>query len=234
MVTLSYPQSLRPAVNDSALLTESAILASLAIERSRAEQQRLAAQALIQDQALHDALTHLPNRRLLVNNLNLALAAHRRNGHVGALMFLDLDNFKPLNDRHGHAVGDLLLIEVAQRLRQHVREMDTVARFGGDEFVVLLSDLGADAAMAREQAHSAAQKLSQTLAEPYLLTPAAGAAASENVTHRCTASIGLLVFNGGTATADALLEQADAAMYQAKQAGRNRVHCVEDNAATAA
>jgi diguanylate cyclase (GGDEF)-like protein len=232
-VTVTHKNPASTQAGHTRLIAEAAVLASLAIERSRSEQQRLAAEALMHEQALHDALTQLPNRRLLVNNLNLALAAHRRNGHLGALMFLDLDNFKPLNDQHGHAMGDLLLIEVAHRLRQQVREMDTVARFGGDEFVVLLSDLGADAEAVNAQAQATAQKLSLTLAEPYLLTPAAENEAPGSVTHRCTASIGLLVFNGGTGSAEALIEQADAAMYRAKQAGRNRVHFLESGPTTA-
>ncbi len=181
-------------------------------------------EAAMQRQAFHDGLTQLPNRRLLVNNLELALARHKRNGLLGALMFLDLDNFKPLNDRHGHDIGDLLLIEVAQRLRRNVRENDTVARFGGDEFVVLLSDLSADADQSARQAQAVAQKLLHTLAEPYTLTQRTDPAHEKSVTHHCTASIGLVLFNGGAFDAETLIRQADQAMYRAKEAGRNAVH----------
>jgi len=177
----------------------------------------------IQRQALHDSLTQLPNRRLLVHNLQLAMGAHKRNGLMGALMFLDLDNFKPLNDTHGHGVGDLLLIEVARRLRQSVREIDTVARFGGDEFVVLLSDLHTDRDTSTEDARTVAHKLLRTLAEPYVLTENPDEDGAKVVTHRCSASIGVILFNGDEVTADELIRQADQAMYGAKQAGRNTV-----------
>jgi diguanylate cyclase (GGDEF)-like protein/PAS domain S-box-containing protein len=178
----------------------------------------------IQQQALHDSLTELPNRRLLMNNLNLAMAGHRRNKLLGALMFLDLDNFKPLNDAHGHRVGDLLLLEVARRLKSHVRETDTVARFGGDEFVVLLGHLQADPQASTEQAMAVAQKLRLALSEPYVLNAAPDNAAPRMVEHSCTASIGVVLFDGTRDEAEDLLKRADTAMYQAKQAGRNTVH----------
>lgn len=181
----------------------------------------------IQQQAFHDSLTELPNRRLLMNNLNLAMAGHRRNKLMGALMFLDLDNFKPLNDAHGHRVGDLLLLEVARRLKSHVRETDTVARFGGDEFVVLLGDLQADPRASAEQAMAVAQKLRLALSEPYVLNAAPDNAPPRMVEHRCTASIGVVLFDGARDEADDLLKRADMAMYQAKQAGRNTVHLAD-------
>lgn len=181
----------------------------------------------IQQQAFHDSLTELPNRRLLMNNLNLAMAGHRRNNLMGALMFLDLDNFKPLNDAHGHRVGDLLLLEVARRLKSHVRETDTVARFGGDEFVVLLGDLQADPQASAEQAMAVAQKLRLALSEPYVLNAAPDNAPPRMVEHRCTASIGVVLFDGARDEPDDLLKRADMAMYQAKQAGRNTVHLAD-------
>ncbi len=181
----------------------------------------------IQQQAFHDSLTELPNRRLLMNNLNLAMAGHRRTKLMGALMFLDLDNFKPLNDTYGHRVGDLLLLEVARRLKSHVREADTVARFGGDEFVVLLSDLQTDPQASTEQAMAVAQKLRLALSEPYVLNAAPDHTPPRMVEHRCTASIGVVLFDGGRDEADDLLKRADMAMYQAKQAGRNTVHLAD-------
>lgn len=180
---------------------------------------------LVHELAYHDTLTGLANRRLLLDHLELALASNRRHGRHGALLFLDLDNFKPLNDRHGHHMGDLLLVEVARRLLHCVRELDTVARFGGDEFVVLLSGLATTAEAARQQAAQVAEKARCALAEPYrLVTGHDGPPAT--VEHHCTASVGVLLFTGSgerEGAAEALLDQADAAMYQAKQAGGNAV-----------
>ena len=180
------------------------------------------AQEKIRELAFHDTLTRLPNRRMFLDRLNLAMAANRRSGRYGAIVFMDLDNFKPLNDRHGHNVGDLLLIEVAHRLLANLRAMDTAARFGGDEFVVLLTDLSADRALAEEQSRQVARKLLDVLAEPYRLD-AVHSAGTLTVEHRCTATAGIVLFSNGEQNADALLDRADAAMYSAKQAGRNRV-----------
>lgn len=173
--------------------------------------------------AFFDALTALPNRRLLSDRLGQTLLANQRSRLFGALMFLDLDNFKPLNDAHGHAVGDLLLIEVANRLRACVRQTDTVARLGGDEFVVMLSELDQDASTSRSQASAIAEKIRVSLARPYSLTPGPGARGSSTVEHRCTGSIGVVLMAPDAADQEALLKQADAAMYQAKAGGRNRV-----------
>jgi diguanylate cyclase (GGDEF)-like protein/PAS domain S-box-containing protein len=177
----------------------------------------------IRQLAYFDALTGLPNRRLLNDRLNHAMASSKRNGLYGALMFLDLDNFKPLNDTHGHVVGDLLLIEVAHRLSACVREMDTVARLGGDEFVVMLSELEADKAQATAQAGAVAEKIRATLAEPYHLTVVQSGEEEKSVEHRCSASIGLVMFIDHEASQADLLKWADAAMYQAKDTGRNKV-----------
>lgn len=180
---------------------------------------------LVHELAYHDTLTGLANRRLLLDHLELTLAGNRRHGRHGALLFLDLDHFKPLNDRHGHHVGDLLLVEVARRLRHCVRELDTVARFGGDEFIVLLSGLAPEADLARQHAAQVAEKARRALAEPFRLTVEHDGVAAA-VEHRCTASVGVLMFAGPSereGTAEALLDQADAAMYQAKEAGGNVV-----------
>ncbi|MDP2004314.1 MAG: sensor domain-containing diguanylate cyclase [Rubrivivax sp.] len=182
--------------------------------------------ALVRELAYHDTLTGLANRRLLLDHLELALASNRRHGSHGALLFLDLDNFKPLNDRHGHRVGDLLLVEVARRLSHCVRELDTVARFGGDEFVVLLSGLAADADAAGRQAALVAEKARRAVAEPYVLQTDP-AALAPTVEHRCTVSVGVVLFDAiaeREGAAEGLLDQADAAMYQAKEAGGNVVN----------
>ena len=169
----------------------------------------------------------MPNRRLLYDRLNQTMAASARSGYYGALMFLDLDNFKPLNDQHGHDVGDLLLIEVAERLKGCVREMDTVARFGGDEFVVMISELSLEKQESLAEAGIIAEKIRRQLAEPYLLTVKRRDRPDEAVEHQCTASIGVVLFVNHEAGPDKILKWADAAMYRAKESGRNRV-CVVD------
>ena len=184
-------------------------------ERKRAEEN-------IRALAFHDDLTQLPNRRLLDDRLTQAIAAGRRSGRCGALMFLDLDNFKPLNDVHGHSVGDLLLVEVARRLTRCVRATDTVARFGGDEFVVLSEGLEADRQTAAEQAGAVAEKIREALAEPYVLTVAEEGRALLRIEHRCTTSVGVALFTAADAPDD-VLQWADLAMYRAKVAGRNGV-----------
>ena len=174
--------------------------------------------------AFHDPLTRLPNRRLLSDRLAQAMSASKRNGLYGALMFIDLDNFKPLNDTHGHGVGDLLLIEAASRLKSCVREMDTVARFGGDEFVVMILELAVDRVESAAQAFLVAEKIREALSESYVLTIRNEEAPDASVEHNCTASIGLTLFTGHENSQEAVLDCADAAMYHAKDAGRNRVH----------
>ncbi|MDO8272951.1 MAG: GGDEF domain-containing protein [Gammaproteobacteria bacterium] len=173
--------------------------------------------------AFHDPLTQLANRRLLSDRLGQAMTASKRSGHYGAVIFLDLDNFKPLNDMHGHEVGDLLLLEVAHRLTRCVREMDTVARFGGDEFVVLLGNLDIDKDRSVTQAGMVAEKIRATLAEPYFLTRKRGDNAEVPVEHHCTSSIGVVLFINHEASPEDILKWADMAMYQAKESGRNRV-----------
>jgi diguanylate cyclase (GGDEF)-like protein/PAS domain S-box-containing protein len=174
--------------------------------------ERKAAEAAIEQLAYHDPLTQLPNRRLLQERMQHAMACSARTGHEGAVLFLDLDRFKSLNDTHGHDMGDLLLQQVAQRLIACVREGDTVARLGGDEFVVMLEGLSKDRLEAAAQAESAGEKILAELNRPYLL------GAQE---YSSTPSIGGTLFLGHPHTAEELLKQADIAMYQAKAAGRN-------------
>ena len=162
--------------------------------------------------AFYDPLTNLPNRRLLVDRLGKALVTSGRSQTRGALLFIDLDNFKDLNDTMGHDVGDQLLEKVANRLSLCVRQGDTVARFGGDEFVVMLVDLSAEVASAVDQVKTVSQKILETLNLPFEL---------RGSVHFSTPSIGMTLFSGQHQTVDDLLKRADLAMYQAKEAGRN-------------
>ena len=177
---------------------------------------RKQAEEQIRNLAYFDALTKLPNRRLLMDRLNQALISSHRSGKFGAVLILDLDHFKTLNDTQGHDVGDRLLIEVAQRLNTNVRQEDTVCRLGGDEFVVILEALGEDEQHAAQQAEIIAEKVRYALNQPYSLS------ISETRFHSAT-SIGLTLFCGQDASVDMLLKQADVALYQAKDAGRNLV-----------
>jgi diguanylate cyclase (GGDEF)-like protein/PAS domain S-box-containing protein len=193
---------------------------------------RKLAEAQIYNLAFYDPLTSLPNRRLLDDRLGQALATSKRSQRYSALMFIDLDNFKPLNDLHGHAVGDLLLVEVARRIGACLRESDTVARFGGDEFVVILSELHVDKAGSAAQAGIVAEKIRNTLAEAYTLTlQRASDAEPLTVEHRCTSSIGVALFLNQGTTAEEVLKHADLAMYQAKEHGRNTIRFYESQAA---
>ncbi|HZV53523.1 MAG TPA: EAL domain-containing protein [Rhodocyclaceae bacterium] len=174
--------------------------------------QRKEAEEQIRNLAFFDPLTQLPNRRLLIDRLGLAIATAARHHFHGALLFLDLDYFKLLNDTEGHDAGDQLLIEVARRLRACVREGDTVARLGGDEFVVMLEDLSEDESEAATQAETVGQKILETVAEPYTL---------KGRDYHGTLSIGVSLFNHTHQGVDELLKRADVAMYQAKSGGRN-------------
>lgn len=173
--------------------------------------------------AFYDSLTDLPNRRLFHDRLAQAIVASKRSGCYCALMFLDLDNFKQLNDLRGHAAGDLLLIEVARRLSACVREVDTVVRFGGDEFVVLLSQLDTDSGVSTEQARAVAEKVRASLAETYHLSVVQAGQGTMAIEHHCSASIGVVVFDSQNAVQSDILKWADSAMYQAKEAGRNTI-----------
>jgi diguanylate cyclase (GGDEF)-like protein/PAS domain S-box-containing protein len=192
------------------------------------------ARKLIEDEirnlAFYDELTKQPNRRLLNDRLVQCMAASKRNGRYGALMFLDMDNFKPLNDTHGHKAGDLLLVEVARRINKCVREADTVSRFGGDEFVVMLNELDADKAKSIREAGIVAEKIRIALAEPYFLTIQQTGKAKITVKHHCTSSIGVVMFLDHEYCAEDIIKRADAAMYQAKNGGRNQVRFFDPDA----
>ena len=175
--------------------------------------ERKAAELEIERLAFYDALTELPNRRLLMDRLTQAALESRRRHQYYALLFIDLDSFKGLNDSLGHAQGDALLREVADRLRSCVRDSDTVARLGGDEFVVLLGDLGGQAVQAADAAESLGMKINAALENTYILTGA---------TYRLSASIGVTLFDGDDVDdIDQPLRRADLAMFQAKADGRN-------------
>lgn len=161
-------------------------------------------------QAGHDSLTGLPNRALLSDRIGQAIAHAERSKRLLAVCFLDLDQFKPVNDRHGHEVGDKLLIEASRRMEDELRGADTLARIGGDEFVLLLTDLEELA-----EAEIILQRIIERLAAPYLL---------DNISLEVTASIGVAIYPSDNAEPDILLRHADNAMYQAKQEGRNRFH----------
>jgi diguanylate cyclase (GGDEF)-like protein/PAS domain S-box-containing protein len=190
--------------------------------------QRKLVEEKIHQLAFYDELTGLPNRRLLMDRLGQALAVCERSGQHGAVMFMDLDNFKPINDSYGHKAGDLLLIEVARRLACNVRKVDTVARFGGDEFVVVLNELGEGDAECREHAIIVGKKILAALAEPYRLTSDPEGTARIIAHQDVGASIGVAIICPDS-NAENVLKWADKAMYHAKEAGRNRIEFYQAN-----
>lgn len=174
--------------------------------------ERKMAEEKIHHLAFYDALTLLPNRRLLNDHLRRAMATGTRNMQYAALLFIDLDNFKSLNDTQGHSIGDMLLIEAARRIQTCVREVDTVARLGGDEFVIIVGDLSENREQAASQAMQVGEKVRESLAQVYTLN---------EMEHHSSASLGISLFIGETIGLDDLLMHADTALYQAKNAGRN-------------
>jgi len=176
-------------------------------ERKQAEEE-------IRHLAFYDPLTTLPNRRLLLDRLNQALSSSERSRQHGALLFLDMDNFKSLNDRLGHNVGDQMLVEIAHRIKSNIREADTAARLGGDEFVVLFENMGLEVEEASQRVAVIAEKIRATLSEPFRF--------NQHV-HASSPSIGVCVYQGSATSADELIKHADIAMYQAKNTGRNRI-----------
>ena len=206
----NYPEWLTISVvkNDDDEVTHYVASFTDMSERKEAEQH-------IHQLAFYDPLTHLANRRLFVERIEHARQISQRSRQYGALLMLDLDHFKVLNDTQGHYAGDKLLFEVGQRLRQHVREADTVARFGGDEFVVLLEDLNSKKDTAVNLASAIAEKIQFELRRPYQLT--------DRYEYRITHSIGVVLFQGEGTSVEDLLKQVDVALYEAKAAGRNTI-----------
>jgi diguanylate cyclase (GGDEF)-like protein len=183
----------------------------------RSWNQRLVLEEEIRALAFYDSLTGLPNRNLFTDRLRQASTKSSRSHSHAALLYVDLDNFKELNDTLGHAEGDRLLQLVADRLATSLREGDTVARFGGDEFVVLLEDLGADYGAAAANTMVSANKIRNALNLPYKLLGAASPG------WHCSPSIGIAVFVGQSETMDTVLDKADKALYQAKKSGKNTI-----------
>ena len=179
---------------------------------SRNVTQRKASEEEINKLAFYDPLTHLPNRRLMVDRLRQALSISSRSGRIGAVQFIDLDNFKTLNDTQGHDMGDLLLQQVAQRLTASMRQGDTVARLGGDEFVVMIEELSDNREEAAALAEVIGEKILAAISKPYRLG---------GLDYEITPSIGITLYSDHQQSTDELLKQADLAMYQAKSAGRN-------------
>ncbi|WP_301102586.1 EAL domain-containing protein [Propionivibrio sp.] len=184
--------------------------------------QRKAVEDQLHKLAFYDPLTQLPNRRLLLDRLGHALAGRERSLNQGAIMFIDLDNFKTLNDTQGHDVGDRLLVEAGKRLQSSVRQGDTVARLGGDEFVVMLEELAADSLLVA-QVKGMAEKILGVLALPYQIELQTEFGKHTTLNYQCTASIGVTLFGTRGENVDELLKQADLAMYQAKDSGRNTI-----------
>lgn len=170
-----------------------------------------------------DSLTAIPNRRFLMDHINQTMLLSKRTNNYGALLYLDLDEFKPVNDLYGHEVGDLLLIEVANRLKASVRETDTVARIGGDEFVVMLTKLKKDKSISESEAMVAAEKIQSTLAKPYVLKIKNKQGLETTIEHHSTACIGVALFIGDEVSQTEILSLADDAMYLAKNAGGNTI-----------
>jgi diguanylate cyclase (GGDEF)-like protein/PAS domain S-box-containing protein len=179
---------------------------------------RKLAQDRIKELAYFDSLTGLPNRRLLQDRIEQALIGSQRTRDCGAIVFVDLDNFKLINDTRGHAEGDQVLMSMAERLRGCVRLGDSVARLGGDEFVVLLEALSSHPWTAAKQAEAVAEKCREALLEPYSVG---------GMEFNTSASLGLVLFSGADLPFSELMKRADTAMYEAKAAGRNRVVCFE-------
>ncbi|MFH2139420.1 MAG: diguanylate cyclase [Pseudomonadota bacterium] len=210
-----------PCIDELGNLTHGINLMAEQLQQDRAQlQQRIdEATEQLRQLAFFDVLTGLPNRRLLSDRLDQVLAASMRSERYAAVMFMDLDKFKPLNDKYGHSVGDLLLIDAARRIESCLRAVDTVARFGGDEFVVLLNELDEDREQSTRQAQTVAEKIRATLSQPYHLLYQTADQPPLAVSHECTVSIGMVLFHGQQANHEQVLARADAAMYQAKESG---------------
>ncbi len=203
-----HRQPAKPSAAELTLIEHYAYLTQLVIERRKHEDE-------ISHIAFHDPLTQLPNRRLLVDRMQQALAASARNCRHGAVLFIDLDNFKTLNDNKGHDIGDLMLTEVALRLQGPIRKGDTVARLGGDEFIVMLTDLDENFEKSALLARLVGEKMLEAISQPYIFN---------DYEYHSTASIGISMFYGSADTVENLLRHADTAMYQSKHAGRNTLH----------
>ncbi|MCP4070565.1 MAG: diguanylate cyclase [Hyphomicrobiales bacterium] len=176
--------------------------------------QRKEAEGKIAYYAYYDPLTRLPNRTFFLHHLEKSISSSSRSGIFKALLFLDIDNFKLVNDAHGHLIGDLLLKEVANRISKVVRANDTVSRLGGDEFVILLDSIGESETVANTNATTVANKIIEEFSRGFVL---------DGERHNCTASIGIYPFNGDNTDCEVLIKNADTAMYEAKKNGKNKI-----------
>lgn len=195
------------------------------ITREITERKKL--QEKIEQLAYCDTLTKLPNRRSLEDKINFIMSKSERSQKYCALVFIDLDNFKPLNDTYGHNVGDILLIEVANRLKSSIRKLDAVARIGGDEFVIVLDEFDEDIKTSKENIFKVVEKIRINLAQPYKFSIINEDKENIDIVHHCTASIGICMFKGEQESSINIFKCADSAMYEAKESGRNTIKFFE-------
>ena len=181
----------------------------------------------VKELAFYDPLTGLANRRLLRDRLSQMLLISERTQKFGAVLFIDLDNFKPLNDQHGHLVGDGLLMQIANQLKMCIRATDSIARFGGDEFVILLNALGADKTESILQAVHVAEKIQAVMNRTFSLQVKHDGIPNQHIDHVSSASIGLTLFQGTQFDQHALIQMADTAMYEAKRQGGGKISLFE-------
>ncbi|MES2012383.1 MAG: EAL domain-containing protein [Pseudomonadota bacterium] len=205
-----YPErlSITAVIDDAGKITNYVAAFSDITQHKKAEE-------TIHNLAFYDALTGLPNRKLLLDHLRKALLSNARKKYQGAMLFIDIDDFKSLNDTRGHDIGDLLLIEIAKRIQSCIHADDTLARFGSDEFAVLLDALNDEIEQAALQASSIAERIHNAIKQPFDL---------QGLTYYCKACIGISLFNDQETSFDELLKRADAALSQAKETGRDKIH----------
>ncbi len=178
-------------------------------------------------EAFYDKLTQLPNRHLLYDRLGQEMASSERTGNYMALMFMGLADFQPLGDSHSQEIGDLMLIEVANRLKNNVREVDTVARISSDEFVVMLKELTREKTQSFTQVHIIAEKVRKALSNPYPTIIKRKGAADTIAEYSCTISIGVVVFTNDDGSRNDVLEWAERSMHKAKESGSSNI-CFND------
>ena len=216
--------SLRHMESRGTVLRNSNGVALRVVVVSRDITERKQAAEVIDSLALYDSLTGKSNYRLLHDRLVQVMTANKRRGNFGALLFIDLDNFRTFNELHGQEAGNSLLIEMSVRISNCVREVDTVSRFGGDEFVVLLGELSADRMNSNKEANVVAEKIHLALSEPYLLKIKRKGKPDTVLRHLCTASIGIFPIANAKSSADEIIKSADRLMHDAKNGGRNKIN----------
>ncbi|MFA6740211.1 MAG: transporter substrate-binding domain-containing protein [Arcobacteraceae bacterium] len=194
---------------------------------TRESTKRRELQEKIEQLAYCDTLTKLPNRRSLDDKMSFIMSKSERSQKYCALVFIDLDNFKPLNDTYGHNVGDLLLIEVANRLKNSIRKLDAVARIGGDEFVIVLDEFDENKDISKENIFNVVEKIRIYIAQPYKFSIINEENTHIDIEHNCTASIGICIFKGEEESYINIFKCADLAMYEAKESGRNIIKFYE-------